>query len=156
MHCVWQVNSADCCCRPSKSSSKHLLNVESAEYDDLADGSVRSERTEQSMTQVRSTAAFSGRHGRLYMYGREENWLHHGQKCWSFARKCKLMHAGLHERHSTHSCTTGVLAAPRLPTSPAAVYGVPCILPLQQSKPVDPQLACAAESINLFNSQMSC
>ena len=44
------------CCRPSKSSSKHLLHVEAAtDYDDVADVSGRGDRSEQSMTQVWST-----------------------------------------------------------------------------------------------------
>lgn len=49
-------HKTSCCCRPSKASSKHLLNVESTDYDDLADASVRGEKTEQSMTQVLSTS----------------------------------------------------------------------------------------------------
>lgn len=41
------------CCRPAKSSSKHHLHLEAAEYDDAADVSLRGgERAEHSMTQV--------------------------------------------------------------------------------------------------------
>ena len=79
---LWQIRREVCwCCRPSKTYSKHLLNVEPPDYDDLADVSVRSERTEPSMTQVRSTVACSGIHGMPLPYEYVSNGLIFRQSC---------------------------------------------------------------------------